>query len=415
MGFRFSSRMSILPGLKLNFSKSGVSLSAGVRGAHINLGPRGLYGSAGIPGTGLSYRQRLDGGSRSYDRPTVERRMSARQVDAQLRRQEQENHARAAQQTIDDEWEHYQNMLTFWKPLPEISSLENFIQAQVKRPFQSTQFAPHEPVWMDEQSKCLNLLTASIKSKWPHNFLPDFFARKKAKELFPTVWPEQETEIQKKYAGSFAEYEQRLQKDQDEWDAKETERVAWLQRLTAGDMQEVKHTLNEIFTGMALPFKSQSQCRLFFDTPHLTSMNLDLPELEEVVFFTRKKLLKNGEIREVARTKEERNRDYFELVTGECAFMAAEIFSYLPLCQTVQIAAYTQRPKASETDPIDTYILDTKYTREELKNYNPETTSMLSFLVHSGARFNQAPDFKLERIEPPSWLKHEDVQNAKAD
>ena len=76
MGFRFSRRVSILPGLKLNLSGSGVSLSAGVRGAHINLGPRGLYGSAGIPGTGLSYRQRLDSSSRSYDRPSVERRLS---------------------------------------------------------------------------------------------------------------------------------------------------------------------------------------------------------------------------------------------------------------------------------------------------------------------------------------------------
>ena len=77
MGFRFSRRVSILPGLKLNLSGSGVSLSAGVRGAHINLGPRGLYGSAGIPGTGLSYRQRLDSSSRSYDRPSVERRLSS--------------------------------------------------------------------------------------------------------------------------------------------------------------------------------------------------------------------------------------------------------------------------------------------------------------------------------------------------
>jgi hypothetical protein len=76
MGFRFSRRVSILPGLKLNLSGSGVSLSAGVRGAHINLGPRGVFGSAGIPGTGLPFWQRLDSSSRSYDRPSVERRLS---------------------------------------------------------------------------------------------------------------------------------------------------------------------------------------------------------------------------------------------------------------------------------------------------------------------------------------------------
>ena len=65
MGFRFSRRIGILPGLKLNFSGSGVSLSAGVRGAHLNFGSRGTYASVGIPGTGLSYRQRV-GGGRSY-------------------------------------------------------------------------------------------------------------------------------------------------------------------------------------------------------------------------------------------------------------------------------------------------------------------------------------------------------------
>ena len=72
MGFRFSRRIGILPGLKLNFSGSGVSLSAGVRGAHLNFGSRGTYASMGIPGTGLSYRQRIGGASRSYSAPVTE-------------------------------------------------------------------------------------------------------------------------------------------------------------------------------------------------------------------------------------------------------------------------------------------------------------------------------------------------------
>src|ERR1051326_8953557 len=120
MGFRFSRRVSIMPGLKLNLSKGGLSLSAGVPGAHINFGPRGVYGSTGIPGTGLSYRQRLDSSSRSYDRPSVERRLSARQLEAHWRRQELEEKAKAAQQIIDDEWRDYQEVLSFWKPLPKI-------------------------------------------------------------------------------------------------------------------------------------------------------------------------------------------------------------------------------------------------------------------------------------------------------
>ena len=182
--------------------------------------------------------------------------------------------------------------------------------------------------------------------------------------------------------------------------------------VTSGDLEEIKHTLTEIFTGLQLPFQDATQCGLFFDTADLISLNLDLPEMEQVILFTRKRLLKNGGIRELARDKMERNRDYFDLVTGECAFIAAEIFSYLPLCQTIRLAAYTQRAKALETDPIDTYILDLKFTREELKAFNPETTPMHPFLIHSGARFQMAADYQLARIEPPSWLNHDDIQNS---
>ncbi|QDK35785.1 DUF4236 domain-containing protein [Sphingomonas sp. IC081] len=64
MGFRFSKRISILPGVRLNLSGSGASLSVGPRGASITMGKRGVYGNVGIPGTGLSYRERLDKPSR---------------------------------------------------------------------------------------------------------------------------------------------------------------------------------------------------------------------------------------------------------------------------------------------------------------------------------------------------------------
>ncbi len=71
-----------------------------------------------------------------------------------------------------------------------------------------------------------------------------------------------------------------------------------------------------------------------------------------------------------------------------------------------------QEEKAKETDPIDTYVLDLEFAREDLKSFNPETTPMQPFLVHSGARFQMAADYQLARIEPPSWLKHDNVKNA---
>ncbi|HWA68644.1 MAG TPA: DUF4236 domain-containing protein [Rhizomicrobium sp.] len=61
-GLRFQKRISLLPGLRINLSKSGASASLGPRGADVNIGPHGVTTNAGIPGTGLSYRQKAGGG-----------------------------------------------------------------------------------------------------------------------------------------------------------------------------------------------------------------------------------------------------------------------------------------------------------------------------------------------------------------
>lgn len=48
-------RAKIIPGVTLNLSKSGPSLSFGVRGAHVTVGRRGVRKTVGIPGTGIFY------------------------------------------------------------------------------------------------------------------------------------------------------------------------------------------------------------------------------------------------------------------------------------------------------------------------------------------------------------------------
>jgi len=60
MGFRFQKRIRIFKGLTLNLSKSGTSWTLGGRGASVNLKDGKATGNVGIPGTGLSYRERLD-------------------------------------------------------------------------------------------------------------------------------------------------------------------------------------------------------------------------------------------------------------------------------------------------------------------------------------------------------------------
>lgn len=85
---RFRRSVKLIPGVRLNFSGSGVSTTIGRRGASVTFGRRGTYLNAGIPGTGISTRQRV-GGSSSHTvshttnspRPQVRLKVTARVDD----------------------------------------------------------------------------------------------------------------------------------------------------------------------------------------------------------------------------------------------------------------------------------------------------------------------------------------------
>jgi hypothetical protein len=53
MNLRLWRRIRIAPGVTLNLSNTGPSISFGVRGAHVTYGRRGRRATIGAPGTGL--------------------------------------------------------------------------------------------------------------------------------------------------------------------------------------------------------------------------------------------------------------------------------------------------------------------------------------------------------------------------
>jgi len=55
MGLRFRRSVRLFPGVRLNFSGSGISTSIGGRGAHVTYGHGHVRTTVGLPGTGISY------------------------------------------------------------------------------------------------------------------------------------------------------------------------------------------------------------------------------------------------------------------------------------------------------------------------------------------------------------------------
>lgn len=63
MGIRFRKRIKLFPGLWVNLSKSGASVSAGVKGFTVNSGRGKTRTTVGLPGTGVSYTTTSTGGT----------------------------------------------------------------------------------------------------------------------------------------------------------------------------------------------------------------------------------------------------------------------------------------------------------------------------------------------------------------
>ena len=61
MAWTWRKRKTLIPGVRLNFGKKGISTTIGPRGASMTFGPNGTYLNTSIPGTGLYNRQRIGG------------------------------------------------------------------------------------------------------------------------------------------------------------------------------------------------------------------------------------------------------------------------------------------------------------------------------------------------------------------
>lgn len=73
MGIRVRKSIKIMPGVRLNISKSGISTSIGVKGATVNLKPgRKARMTVGIPGTGISYTTSLSSGVQSREQTALQ-------------------------------------------------------------------------------------------------------------------------------------------------------------------------------------------------------------------------------------------------------------------------------------------------------------------------------------------------------
>ena len=197
--------------------------------------------------------------------PQTGRRLTRQQLEARIKAADTEEKIHQVQAALQSEVDEYQHLINFWKPLPQIPSREDWAQAQEKKPFEPQISAPAEPDWVECQAKLLEELTEKHAAAGLGKLLPHFLSKQAAEKEFPTAWPEREAQLQNAHAQQVQEYEQRLAQESATWDQLETDRVAWIRRLLAGDLEEVHHTVAEALQGLRFPFKTH--CDFFLKDP----------------------------------------------------------------------------------------------------------------------------------------------------
>jgi Protein of unknown function (DUF4236) len=73
MGWRFRRSWTVIPGVRVNLGRKSGSVSFGVRGLHYTVGTSGSRITAGIPGTGLFWTQKLKSRQANPTPPSLSR------------------------------------------------------------------------------------------------------------------------------------------------------------------------------------------------------------------------------------------------------------------------------------------------------------------------------------------------------
>jgi hypothetical protein len=334
---------------------------------------------------------------------SVGQRLSTRQINARAREFERQERVAQAQAKIAEENQNLENIVHFWKDLPNIPTEEEIQKARKKFPFQSFVEPPALPDWEAEQRATFAALVEKAHARVPYLLLPKFYARKKASAEFNDAWGVRETEIQESYASACEQYQTVLLAEQQSWDAREEERIAWLERLLSGDVDETHRTAEKTVSTASIPFALN--CDLIMQECSWIGLNIDVPPAETTVPPTQKTVLQSGEVKVTARNETERNRLYDEIALGECLYLAALLFATLPLLQNVSLAACTNRPARSATDPEKPYILDWNLLRRNVAAFEKKSGDIFTFATNQGARFDLASNYLLRNLAPPLWLQ----------
>ena len=362
MAFRFRRSIKLAPGLRLNVGKRGFSVSAGVRGASVTLGQRGVYANVGLPGSGISYRTKLNGPLATS--PASTRRGAAPSVSRAL--------PASASSPLDIRIGLREDgtvgiLTADGAPLPP----------RLVRRIREEHGARIEE-WLHEQCDHWNqgvdeLLRLHLGAPAaPLHFTPEPFAVPEPAQpqirrigLLARLFPWRRRAIEEENAAAEARYREAVE----QWRAAAAEhargqdaRRELFDRARRGETDAMTQLLEERLASIQWPRETSVSFELSEDG-RTAFLDVDLPEIEDMPTHQAEVAARGLRIKIKERSDTQRRREYMTHIHAIGFRVLAEAFAALPTLERVVFSGYSQRPDRATGQVRDDYLISAVVTR----------------------------------------------------
>ncbi len=351
---RFQKRITIAPGIRINIGKKGASLSVGPRGASISIGQKGVYQNIGLPGTGISFRNKIssnntfksncddksqlidvkvslldDGTIKICDEndillpPSLEKKVKKEkkvEINALLH-----SHMNKINQEYDGCINQYK--LTPAPELDIIGSLNFNLSKPVKPVLYKT-----------------NIFTKVL--------LLDYFLKMKNKNLI---------EIYNQNSQEWLDTKTKYLED----------RKKYLILVSSAESGDIK-AMEELLCCFLDDINWNKETIISYDFSHIgkVKLDIDLPEIEDMPT----KLAKRSKVGFKLLIKEKSQKEikfiYYNCINSTIFRIIGEVFASLKNINEVDISGYTQRFNKKTGNLVDDYIISANVSRELWSNIN---------------------------------------------
>jgi hypothetical protein len=383
VALRFRKSVKILPGVRVNFGLKGTSLSVGARGASISIGKQGIYSNVSIPGTGISFREKLSNNSRN-ERALKQQRLSEQSEQVQTTvgvilsllddgniTYKDENGNLLDKKIVTKIWQQQADVVKNWleNQTEKINDMDliTTIHYDMPKPYNEPQL---EELEFDKEKPS----EPQKKEVNKPSFLKSLF--------FPISKQKYQADLENTEI-DFQEQTEQYQINMQTWENEKNEFKKDQNELKANFSNLIRTNINTMSEYLEKVLQGLDWARetlVSYDINNSTNtvyIDIDLPEIEDIpqrtasIGATGKKLnIKN-------KTDKQLRLEYSTHIHAIALRVAAYTFATLPSINLIVISGYSQRLDKATAHTNEEYLYSVKFNKSDFSKLNFEKIELI--------------------------------------